>query len=132
MFCGERDPAGGGRGVPLRALVLACLAPACPWRQTAGAHPADHCRHFIPHLLLCLSSSQQLHVQSEAEHTALLAKLETLHLLQDSNRLLRDDADHKDAAITALRTEVGGQWLPFREEERWGWSSHGVSFFLRA
>jgi hypothetical protein len=45
-------------------------------------------------------------VASATEHAELLRQLDTMHLLQDSNKLMRDEQEHKDKAIEELKAKV--------------------------
>ncbi len=55
-------------------------------------------------LLVDERARSEMYAQTAAQHADVLAKLETMHLLQDSNRVLREDKGRADRELTELRT----------------------------
>jgi len=48
----------------------------------------------------------QVNLQTAAQHAELMRKVETLNLLQDSNRLLRDERDRLSARLQDIEAKV--------------------------
>lgn len=63
----------------------------------------------------------QATVRTASEHKTLLEKVEKLHLLQESNQLLRDEKERCEKNISELETKlkhIQNDILPVREENR--------------